>query len=107
MAYEFDLEPITNRQTWTDRVEMVDENDAPFPGLATATGGKIQVRDRNGTTVLSGTLTFMDTCFEWTFAESSVRALDPDRYDVGIQFTIGGITYNAVGEIAIEDGVIA
>jgi len=107
------FQPITNRETWLDRVEIRDENGAVID-LSDA-DARLEVRTQpDGTTVLSarsgdGVLsTSADGIIEWQFPDAKIRALPPGLYSVGLVYTLNGITTQVLtGEIEVQDGVVS
>jgi len=107
------FQPITNRETWLDRVEIRDESGAVID-LSDA-DARLEVRAQpDGGTALSarsgdGTLsTSASGLIEWQFSETKTRNLAPGLYSVGLVYTLNGITTQVlVGEIEIVDGVLS
>lgn len=111
------LEPITNRQTWTDQAQLVDDAGVAV-NIAAATIG-IYVQDQREkcktTFVLQGTsadghVTLpnggTDGIFKWTFTDTEVRKLCPVTHDVSVYVTISSVvTPIAIVTIAVLNGV--
>jgi hypothetical protein len=116
--YQGLLEPITNRQTWTDTFQVVDD-DGVAVDISAATIG-VYVRDQmekcKTTFVLQGTntdghITFpnggTDGIFSWTFTDTETRKMcAPRTHDVSIYVTIGSVvTPIAIVTISVLDGM--
>lgn len=111
------LEPITNRQTWSDTFQVVDDSGVAV-NLAAATIG-VYVRDQRAkdctTFVLQGTTADghvtlpnggTDGIFKWTFTDTEARKLCPVTHDVSIYITISGVvTPFVLATIAVLNGV--
>lgn len=115
--YQGLLEPITNRQTWTETFQLVDDSGVAI-SVAAATIG-VYVRDQREkcktTFVLQGTTSDghitlpnggSDGIFRWTFTDTETRLLCPVTHDVSVYVTISGVVSPiAIVTIAVIEGL--
>ncbi len=107
------LDPITNRQSWTDQCEVRDEDDV----LINLDDAVIvfEVQDDDGTSILSATtdngkITIDgDGVFSFSFTLDEVRTLcAPKTYNVGCTIELNGNTEPYIrGTIAVLDGNVS
>jgi hypothetical protein len=110
--YVGSLEAISNRETWTDQAEVVDESDVAVDLSAAAI--VVAVRDQQSRRVVltattgNGKVTLPGAnVFQWTFGPEDTRQLGVGTYDVGITVSIdGAVTQLMTGEISVVDGVV-
>lgn len=115
--YQGILEPITNRQTWKDDGQVVDDNGVAVNISAATIGVYVQdqrCKDKTqfaltGTTS-DGHITFpnggADGLFRWTFTDAETRTLCFATYDVSIYVTIGSVvTPIAIVTISVINGI--
>lgn len=108
--YQGALEAISNRQTWTEAFDCVDDDGEDV----TITGATIVfVVRKKGCTSASLTATDSDGItiatprFTVVFSVDDVSALDPGTYDVGCTVEIAGVTEQfIIGTINILDGIV-
>lgn len=111
------LDPITNRQTWSESFQIVDDNKVAVD-ISAATIG-VYVRDQRSKdcaafalrgTTSDGHITLpnggTDGIFTWTFTDTEVRTLCPVTHDVSIYVTISGVvTPMVIATVAVFDGI--
>lgn len=106
------LEPVTNRQTWTDQCEVRDEDDVLID-LSAATI-VLGVRDKNTKDAVltaktaDGTITIQTTgVFEFSFTETQMRTVCASKaYEVGCTIELNGATMQFfIGTISVLDGI--
>ena len=104
---------ISNRETWSQAIKVVDEagDDADISAATIAVGIRrtdsppddgldMEASVGDGVTVVSPIFTFL-------FAETDMDALDPGFHNVGITVTISGVTTQLIkGTVYIVDGVV-
>lgn len=103
---------VTNRETWIDRIEIRDDT-GPLD-LSTA-DCQLEVQYQpNGGRALSartgdGVLVSTDEgIIEWRFDAPQMKQLMPGLYNVGLAFTLNGITTQVLtGVIQIDDGFLS
>ena len=101
--YEANFGKKSNRETWSETIQVVDENgdDADISsatvnvavkqkGLASTDAPNLEATNSDGVTVSSPNFTF-------TFAETDMDGLDAGFYDVGVTVTAGVLVAVAVG----------
>ena len=105
------LGTVSNRETWEQAVDVVDENgdDVTITG-ATIT---LAVRKRSSTSpekTLSSSsgITIATPRFTFRFEESDMDDLCAGTYDVGVTILLNGDTTQLiVGTVTIVDGIVA
>lgn len=93
--YTGNLGPVSNAATWSESVELTDDEDGDEIDLSAVDEITIEVREQGCTTAtLSGTLTGgeitrpgggTDGVFQWEFTADAMGALDPKTYDVVVR----------------------
>lgn len=110
--YQGTLQPVSNKATWTETVEVTDE-DGEAVDISDATI-VVAVRNKRSKTVEltaetdDGITLPGDTgAFQWTFSVSRMSAVCPETYDVGVTIEIDDVTTQLfLGTVAILDGVV-
>lgn len=107
------LAPVSNRASWSEVMEIYDdETDTPID-LTTATGISLSVRDpKTQAAMLTATIGSgieiaddEDGVFVWTFTLAQMSALDPKTYDIGITVTFSdGTTQLLIGHVPVLEG---
>ncbi len=110
--YQAALSPISNRETWTETFNVVDDDGAGVD--LTDAEILVEVRNKNKSSVLTAevasgiTLDEASTGFSWTFTATQMRALCAGTYDIGCVVTIDDTTTQLfVGSIQVVDGVVS
>lgn len=112
--YVGSLAAVSNRETWTVPVEVMDTDNVavditgativvavtkPGDGSATLTA---EVGD--GVTITNAT----GGVFEWTFSVDDMNELDAGTYNIGVTITIDDVTTQLIsGFVPVLDGVVA
>jgi hypothetical protein len=110
------LEPVSNAETWQDNIEFYDDETGDAYSLASATEITLKLRDReSGSTVLSGSMTggeidivgaAADGVVQFTFAASTMSALDPKTYEVGVLLSTSSLTRQLIlGTLPVLEGL--
>jgi len=106
------FEPISNRETWSDTVEV--RRDGTLIDLSAATI-LLQVRSKQSKSILlsarssDGTITIESLgVFVFTFSHPQMRALDASiAYEVGCTIEIAGVAEQLfIGNISVLDGIV-
>lgn len=108
------LGQISNRATWTESGELVDDDTGELINL---TGYKleIEVETAKGSRVLYGSdvggqITYpTSTSFQFTFSASQMGRLDAGTYNVGLLITddvTAEVTQAFIGSVAVIDGIV-
>lgn len=107
------LDPITNREDWTETIIVSDQNGSPIDISSSEIVVAIKDRERR-CVALSGSKSDGTIAvhalgtFSWTFPASRTRALMAGTYDVGCTITTNGVTSQLlVGSLPVIDGVVA
>lgn len=109
--YTGSLGTISNRETWSQDIDVVDENGDDV-NISTASIS-LAVRKRGDTSpVLTASvgsgITVATPTFTWTFSVSDMGNLSPGLYDVGCTILRSGVTTQLiVGTATIVDGIVA
>jgi len=114
------LEAVSNRETWTQDIELTDDGTAIDLSTASIV---VEVRAKRGTSdygVPAGTAVLSATTanlkitllgagqFRWTFPATDMRGVVPGTYDVGATYTVAGVTTQLlIGTVPIIDGVVS
>ena len=108
------LEPISNREDWTETIQTLDENNA----VVDITGATITfaLRDKktkvqvlsadtqDGITISNPT----QGIFYWSFTVDDVHSVCPGTYDVGLVIEISGTSSQLfIGTVQVLDGVVS
>lgn len=112
--YLVNFNQISNRETWSQAIKVVDEqgNDADISAATISVAIRrtdsppddavnLDASVGDGVTVVSPIFTFL-------FSETDMNGLDPGFHNVGITVTISGVTTQLIkGTVYIVDGVVA
>ena len=108
------LDPVSNQATWTDTIELYDdETGEPFD-LGDVTAITMKLRDGCMTPALSGSLgeeieivgDDEDGVFEFTFSAGTMSNLEAKTYEVGILVTTATATTQLIlGTVAVLEGL--
>lgn len=101
----------SNKETWSQTIEVVDENGAAV--TITAATIVVAVRAKNSespslTASVGSGITISTPQFTFTFTATQMRSLDPGTYDVGCTITISSVvTQLIVGTVDVRDGIVS
>lgn len=93
------LDPASNRATWEDEIEVLDENDELLD-ISAATAITVEIRDpltdclRKSATLANGKVTRPSTgVIQWVFTADDMGSLCPIEHVVRITMVLFGVTY--------------
>ncbi|MDR1827011.1 MAG: hypothetical protein LBR29_01635 [Methylobacteriaceae bacterium] len=107
------FQSVTNRETWLERMEVLDAetgrpmdySTAAFRVFVTSEGEAPAGLSAPGDGVVTGTA---EGIVEWLFPESAMRTLEPGHYAVGVVYEQDGrFVQLLTGILPVEDGVVA
>ncbi|MGL5628677.1 MAG: hypothetical protein ACRDDO_06100 [Plesiomonas shigelloides] len=103
---------VTNRETWIDRVEIRDDSgpldlsgaDCQLEVQYQPNGGRA-LSAKTGDGVLTAT---SEGLIQWRFDAAQMKSLAPGLYNIGLIYTLDGITTQVLtGVIQIDDGFLS
>lgn len=107
------IAPRSNQATWTDVVEVVDDDTgSPIDLTSALITLQVRIPDSNTqaltATVGSGITIVSLGNFQFTFARTAMQNLDPGTYDVGCVVTLNGETDELfIATVNILDGIVS
>ncbi len=114
MAAVGSLQPVSNRATWTESVQVYNDEDGQPFDISNATDIELQVRDpaccaavltatKSGGSIVLEPSTGV---FTFTFSKDQMGSLCAKTYDVGCVATVNGETIQLViGTLPVLEGV--
>lgn len=108
--YTGSLGTTSNRETWSQAIDVVDENGANVD-ISAATISLAVRKKGDGTPAMTASvgsgIVVATPRFTFTFTSDQMRDLSAGNYDVGCVVTIAGTaTQLIIGEITVKDGVV-
>jgi hypothetical protein len=106
---------VSNRETWIEQIELIDdETDEPYD-VSDAEEAHMRIVSKDDGSSISGTIIngtivsdrFASGIIEWSFSEAQMRTLCPGEYDIGITIKFPDETKQVLaGTVSIIDGVV-